>query len=149
MKLIKISTDLELTVHEFPSGNYAEQNEFLCGLIGNNCCIYEHVCPVRLYRKWNITARPDMPGQCVCMLVDEEGRCKPNVKNAVGCYLYGTDNHSQPIMGNILFVGEGRGRSGIDFCGIEDSVFEMLEWKLDSLIYAMKKEAKESGTYGN
>lgn len=144
MKLIKISTDLELTVHEFPSGNYAEQNEFLRGLIGNDCCIYEHVRPVRLYREWNMTEHPtNIPGQCVSMLVDEEGWSKPNVKNTVGCYLYGTDKHGQPIMGNILFVGEERGRSGIDFCGIEDSVFELLEYKLNNLIYAMKK-TKES-----
>ena len=32
MKLIKISTDLEMTVHEFPDGSYEQQNEFLCGL---------------------------------------------------------------------------------------------------------------------
>ena len=149
MKLIKISTDLELSVHEFPEGTHEEQNQFLQELIGNNCCIYEHVRPVRLYREWNITARPDIPGQCVSMLVDEEGRYKPNAENPVGSYLYGADEHGQPIMGNILFVGEERGRNGIDFCGIEDNTFEMLEWKLDSLIYAMKKEAKESGTYGN
>lgn len=36
MKLIKISTDLELTVHEFPSGGYAKENRFLWELIGNH-----------------------------------------------------------------------------------------------------------------
>lgn len=29
MKLIKISTDMELTVHDFPDGDYAQQNEIL------------------------------------------------------------------------------------------------------------------------
>ena len=36
MNLIKISTDLELTVHEFPSGGYAKENRFLRELIGND-----------------------------------------------------------------------------------------------------------------
>ena len=48
MKLIKISTDLELSVYEFPDGTYEEQNQFLQELIGNNCHIYEHVMPDRL-----------------------------------------------------------------------------------------------------
>lgn len=29
MKLIKITTDNEISVHEFPEGNYSEQNEAL------------------------------------------------------------------------------------------------------------------------
>ena len=93
MKLIKISTDLELTVHEFPSGNHAEQNEFLRSLIGS--------------------------------------------------YLYETDKHGCPILGNVLFVGEEWGRDGIDFCGIEDSAFRLLELQLNNMISAMKatKEA--------
>ena len=33
MKLIKISTDLELTVHDFPTGTHSEQNDYLRGLI--------------------------------------------------------------------------------------------------------------------
>lgn len=39
MKLIKISTDLELTVHDFPTGTHSEQNDYLRGLIGNDCGI--------------------------------------------------------------------------------------------------------------
>ena len=49
MKLIKISTDLELTVHDFPTGTHSEQNDYLRGLIGNDCELYEHVMPERLY----------------------------------------------------------------------------------------------------
>lgn len=33
MKLIKITTDNEISVHEFPEGNYSEQNEALADLI--------------------------------------------------------------------------------------------------------------------
>ena len=144
MKLIKISTDLELSVHEFPDGTHEEQNQFLRGLIGNDCRIYEHVMPDRLYTELHMFDRPSkIPGQCVSMLIDEEGRLKENVPNLIGSYLYRTEQHGCPIMGNILFVGEEWDGDGIDFCGIEDSVFELLELELNNLIFTMKatKEA--------
>lgn len=144
MKLIKISTDLELSVHEFPDGTHEEQNQFLRELIGNDCRIYEHVMPDRLYTELHMFDRPSkIPGQCVSMLIDEEGRLKENVPNLIGSYLYRTEQHGCPIIGNILFVGEEWGGDGIDFCGIEDSVFELLELELNNLIFTMKatKEA--------
>lgn len=144
MKLIKISTDLEMTVHEFPAGAYEQQNKFLRELIGNNCDIYERVMPRRLYTDLHMKNRPTkVPGQCVSMLIDEEGLLKENESNLIGSYLYESDRHGHPIMGNVLFVGEELGGDGIDFCGIEDSVFEKLELQLNNMIYTMKatKEA--------
>lgn len=144
MKLIKISTDLEMTVHEFPDGSYEQQNKFLRELIGNNCDIYEHVMPRRLYTDLHMKDRPTkIPGQCVSMLIDEESRLKENVPNLIGSYLYETDKHGCPILGNVLFVGEEWSCDGIDFCGIEDSVFKLLELQLNNMILAMKatKEA--------
>lgn len=144
MKIIRISTDNELSVHEFPDGTHEEQNQFLRELIGNDCCIYEHVMPDRLYTELHMFDRPSkIPGQCVSMLTDEEGRLKENVPNLIGSYLYRTEQHGCPIMGNILFVGEKWCRDGIDFCGIEDSVFELLELELRNLILTMK-EIKEA-----
>lgn len=144
MKLIKISTDLEMTVHEFPGGTYEQQNEFLRELIGNHCHIYEHVMPKRLYSELHMGDRPTkVPGQCVSMLIDEEGLLKENEPNLIGSYLYETDRHGHPIVGNVLFVGEQWGSDGIDFCGIEDSVFRLLEPQLNNMVSAMKatKEA--------
>lgn len=51
MKLIKITTDNEISVHEFPEGNYSEQNEALADLIGPKCRLCEHVMPNRLYKE--------------------------------------------------------------------------------------------------
>ena len=139
MKLIKISTDLELTVHEFPSGGYAEQHQILRNLIGEDCRIYEHIMPNRLYSELRMKNCPTrVPGQCVSMLIDEEGLLKENEPNVIGSYLYETDIHGHPIMGNILIVGEKWGSDGIDFCGIEDSAFEELEGQLNDLISAIK-----------
>lgn len=143
MKLIKISTDLKLTVHKFPSGSHAEQNEFLRNLIGNHCRIYEHIMPNRLYSDLHIKSSPTkVAGQCVSMLIDEEGLLKENEPNLIGSYLYETDKHGDPIMGNVLFVGEEWGGDGIDFCGIEDSVLEKLEQQLSNMISAMKAEQR-------
>lgn len=144
MKLIRISTDLELSVHEFPEGTHSEQNDYLRELIGNKCNLYEHVMPERLYTDLKMNNRPTkVPGQCVSMLIDEEGLLKPNIPNLIGSYLYKTDEHNIPIMGNILFVGEEWGGDGIDFCGIEEETFKLLELELNNMVYAMKatKEA--------
>lgn len=145
MKIIRISTDLELSVHEFPKGSHASQNEFLRGLIGNGCKLCQHVMPKRLYTELHQSNRPTkVQGQCVSMLVDEEGLLKDKVvPNLIGSYLYETDRHGCPIVGNILFVGEVWSRDGIDFCGIEESVFKTLELQLNNMVYAMKatKEA--------
>lgn len=139
MNLIKISTNLELSVHEFPGGSHEEQNQFLQELIGNNCRIYEHVMPDRLYTELHMFDHPSkIPGQCVSMLIDEESRIKENKQNLIGSYLYRTEQHGCPIMGNILFVGEKWSGDGIDFCGIDDRVFELLELELKNLIYTMK-----------
>lgn len=146
MKIIKISTDLELTVHEFPDGTYTQQNQFLCGLIGNNCDTFECVKPVRLYTELHIHDDPTQtPGQCVSMLVDEEGRLKENEPNLIGSYLYESDRHKYHIMGNVLFVGEEMTDEGIDFCGIEESVFKVLKQQLNNMILEGKaaKEALE------
>lgn len=144
MNIIKISTDLELTIHEFPVGSYQKQNQFLRGLIGNHCELYERVRPRRLYTelkmKNHVTNRA---GQCISMLVDEEGGLKENEVNLIGSYLYETDIHKQPIMGTILFVGEQWGGGEIDLCGIDTTTLNYLEQQLNQMIYSMNM-AKEA-----
>lgn len=82
MKIIRVSTELEITEHDFPTGTTAEQNRVLRELIGNDCRIYEHVMPERLYTMLKMSNRvSEVPGKCVSMLVDEEGLLKPNESN--------------------------------------------------------------------
>lgn len=77
MKIIKVSTELEMSVHEFPSGTIREHNKALCELIGNGCDLVEHVMPKRLYTELKMPSSPvKEPGKCVSMLIDEEGRLK-------------------------------------------------------------------------
>lgn len=143
MKLIKVSTDLEVTTHEFPTGEHEEQNRRLRELIGNGCDTLEHVMPKRLYERFGMENTPTRtPGRCVSMLVDEEFLLKENVPNLAGCYLYGTDEHGHPIMGNVLFVGEEWGEGGIDFCGIEESTLQTLEAQLRRLTRALSEKRR-------
>lgn len=139
MKIIKISTELELSVYDFPIGTHSEQNDYIKKLIGNDCKIYERVRPGRLYSELKMPLEvSNIPGKSVSMLVDEEGLLKPNIANIIGSYLYETDKHNFPIMGNVIFVGEKFNRDGIDFCGIEEATFKDLKKELISLIQAVK-----------
>lgn len=139
MKIIKVSTELEMSVHEFPEGTMREQNKVLYGLIGNGCDLVEHVMPKRLYTELKMPSSPvKEPGKCVSMLIDEEGRLKPNKANLIGSYLYEVDKHGCPIVGNILFIGEKMGDDGVEFCGISEENFSLLETELKNMITAMK-----------
>ena len=124
MKIIRISTDNEISVHDFPEGSYSEQNQVLRELIGPRCELYEHVMPKRLYRELGASGKTGKKkGSCVSMLVDEEALYHDLDDNLVGSYLYESDKHGWAVAGNILFVGETLDRDGIVFCGIAEDQF--------------------------
>ena len=50
-KLIRVSTDLQVTIHDYPEGSYQAQNKVLRKLIGDDCELHEVVKPRRLYSK--------------------------------------------------------------------------------------------------
>ena len=73
MKIIKITVDNEISIHEFPQGSYQEQNEVIRDLIGPECDMYEHVMPKRLYTELGVSNEvTNEPGMCASMLIDEE-----------------------------------------------------------------------------
>lgn len=135
MQIIRISTDNKISVHDFPEGSYAKQNRALREMIGLRCELYEHVMPKRLYTELGASNKISRKeGSCVSMLVDEEGHYHDLDENLVGCYLYETDRHGWPIVGNILIVGEVQNDDGIDFCGIAKDQFASLLSKLKNLV---------------
>ena len=134
MKIIRITTENEISVHEFPEGSYAMQNHTLRELIGPRCEIYEHVMPNRLQKELGgLNKVGKEKGSCVSMLIDEDGLYHDLDDNVVGSYLYETDKHGHVIVGNILIVGEVWTGDGIDFCGISDIQFNLLYLKLEEL----------------
>lgn len=140
MKIIRITTDNDIGILDFPEGSHSEQNKVLRGLIGPTCELYEHVMPRRLYTFLKCSNRPTKePGSCVNMLIDEEGLLKNLPPNLIGSWLYEADVHGHPIVGNILIAGEVWTKNGIDICGISDRQFETLYPRLENLV----KKARE------
>jgi hypothetical protein len=146
-KIIMISTELELTVHDYPVEEGYEGLKTLYELIGNGCNSFEHVMPRRLYTELKIPSHATkVPGQCVSMLVDEEGAIKDGMKpNLIGSWLYETDKHNNPIMGNIIFVGERMTDDGVDFCGIDESTFTFLQKAFHDIISQVNDKLKKQG----
>lgn len=127
MSIIRISVDNEISVHDFPEGSYREQNEILAKVIGKGCEMLEHVMPKRLYSELGGSKEiSKVKGGCVSMLVDEEGYKHDSPVNVIGSYLYETDKHGYPILGNILIIGEVMGKDGIEFCGVSEEQFNLL-----------------------
>ena len=54
------------------------------------------------------------------MLVNEEGRLHHQAMNLCGCYLYATDMHGEPIVGDIVITKDGMTEDGLDFVGMEE-----------------------------
>lgn len=134
MKIIKVTTDNIITIHDYPKGSMCEQDRAINNLIGNHCSLYECVHPVRLYREFGMSMMGAFAPACtgICMLVDEEGLSKEETApNPIGSYLYETDRHGAPIMGNILLVGERWENEGISLCGIPEGVFETLYQRVE------------------
>lgn len=131
MKIIKITDDSKISMHEFPTGTISEQNEALIELIGSECQIYERVKPRRLYSHFGCSVEP---GNCISILVDEEGHYHNLKINTVGSFLYETDKHGYPILGTILVVKEHWNEGDIVFSGIPDGEFEELYKKFEEVI---------------
>lgn len=139
MKIIKVSTDNIVSIHDYPAGSFREKNTVLAELIGNGCEMIESVKPKRLYEKLKFQYRPtENEGESVAMIVDEEGLLKDEiVVNPIGSYLYEIDKHGCPIVGNILFVGEQISSDGILLCGLSDTNFTKLKYWLDKMVSSL------------
>ncbi len=148
MKILKVSTDMEISAHEFPEGDYYDQNRALRALIGDDCELYQMVYPHRLYTQLHHSNKASrIPGESVFMLVDEEFLLKDNpVLNIVGSYLYGTDEHGSPIAGNVLFVGEVDKDGEVSFCGLSESTFSRLKGQLEYIAADYKKQMRTAGS---
>lgn len=139
MCIVRVSPELEVSVHNFPAGDYISRSRLLRELIGSDCTSYGYMRPERLYTDLRMKGQPTkVPGQCISMLADEDGSLKELPCNIIGSYLYESDKHSWPVTGNILFVGEEWTGDGFDYCGIDDFTLGQLVIRLKSMIYAMK-----------
>ena len=103
MKAITVTTDNIISIVEVKSNGsplYKQMNEAVGGY-------YENVYPRRLKEGF-------------VMVVNEEGLLKELPLNIVGSYLYESDKHGQPIVGNVIILKLGHFQGEPDVVGLTD-----------------------------
>lgn len=126
MKGIVVTTDLEIRIEEFSDPLYKTVGSAVGGYI-------EHVKPARLRHPY-------------CMIVNEEGRLLDLPLNYVGSYFYGTDQHGEPIVGNIVIMKDGYRGGEPDIVGLNDSEVEQVKYTISTLISMMNLQPKGDNT---
>lgn len=78
----------------------------------------------------------------VSMLVDEEFsyHCDDDKINKIASWLYESDRHGYPILGNVLIVGEKYEGLAISFCAMSDEQFAIVYPKLKELEMLLANE---------
>ena len=126
MKGIVVTTDLEIRIEEFSDPLYKTVGSAVGGYI-------EHVKPARLRHPY-------------CMIVNEEGRLLDLPLNYVGSYFYGTDQHGEPIVGNIVVMKDGFRDGEPDIVGLDDSEVEQVKHTISTLMSMMNLQPKGDNT---
>lgn len=126
MKGVVVTTNHEVRVEDFSDPLYKTVGSAVGGYI-------EHVHPMRL-------ARP------FCMIVNEEGRLLDLPLNYVGSYFYGTDQHGEPIVGNIVIMKDGYRGGEPDIVGLNDVEAEQIKDVIIDLIEPLHQQPKGEST---
>lgn len=106
MKGLVISTENEMSAKEFYDPAYKSIGEAVGGYI-------EVVHPRRLNDPY-------------CMVVNEEGLLIGLPINAYGSYLYCSEQHGSPIVGNVVILKEGFVEGERDFVGLTDAEIQAI-----------------------
>ena len=126
MKGIVVTTDLEIRIEEFSDPLYKTVGSAVGGYI-------EHVKPARLRHPY-------------CMIVNEEGRLLDLPLNYVGSYFYGTDQHGEPIVGNIVIMKDGYRGGEPDIVGLNDVEAEQIKDVIIDQIEPLHQQPKGEST---
>ena len=126
MKGIVVTTDLEIRIEEFSDPLYKTVGSAVGGYI-------EHVKPARLRHPY-------------CMIVNEEGRLLDLPLNYVGSYFYGTDQHGEPIVGNIVIMKDGYRGGEPDIVGLTEIEAEQIKDVIIDLIEPLHQQPKGEST---
>lgn len=126
MKGIVVTTDLEIRIEEFSDPLYKTVGSAVGGYI-------EHIKPARLRHPY-------------CMIVNEEGRLLDLPLNYVGSYFYGTDQHGEPIVGNIVIMKDGYRGGEPDIVGLNDVEAEQIKDVIIDLIEPLHQQPKGEST---
>lgn len=108
-----ITAENEMFTVEYDSPHY----DVIRKAVGGRC---EHVNPVGLERPY-------------CMMVNEEGLLLDLPFNLIGSVLYGTPQHGQPIVGNVIFLKEGYRNGELDVVGMTAEEAQSLSDKFSAM----------------
>lgn len=126
MKGVVVTTDFDVRVEDFADPLYKTVGVAVDGYI-------EHVHPMRLKEPF-------------CMIVNEEGRLRGLSRNLVGSFLYGTDLHGEPIVGNIVIMKDGYRNGEPDIVGLTDEELERVQSSMSILVSKMNLQSKGETT---
>ena len=80
--------------------------------------------------------RPRRLKQPLCMIVDEEGLLKKLPVNLMGSYLYETDKHGHPVVGDIIIMKEQMTIDGIELIGLSaQDISDFMQEHKDALYH--------------
>lgn len=126
MKGVVVTTNHEVRVEDFSDPLYKTVGSAVGGYI-------EHVKPARLRHPY-------------CMIVNEEGRLLDLPLNHIGSFFYGTDQHGEPIVGNIVVMKDGYRNGEPDIVGLDDSEVERVKYTISTLMSMMNLQPKGDNT---
>lgn len=126
MKGIVVTTDLNVRIEEFGDPLYKTVGTAVGGYI-------EHVKPARLRHPY-------------CMIVNEEGRLLDLPLNPIGSFFYGTDQHGEPIVGNIVIMKDGYRDGERDIVGLNDVEAEEIKNIILGLMKTLPMQPKGETT---
>lgn len=126
MKGIVVTTDLNVRIEEFGDPLYKTVGTAVGGYI-------EHVKPARLRHPY-------------CMIVNEEGRLLDLPLNPIGSFFYGTDQHGEPIAGNIVVMKDGYRDGERDIVGLNDVEAERIKDIITDVIETLPMQPKGETT---
>ena len=119
MLLLKYDTDGNESIVDVKKPLYKSLEEMLGSYP-------EHVRPRGLRRPY-------------CMMVDDEGLLKGLPENPIGSYLYETDVHGHPIVGDIYIAKERPNMtSSYDIVGLTDSDIAIIQQNVCPIISRLK-----------
>lgn len=68
------------------------------------------------------------------MIVNGEGRLDGLPQNFVGSYLYGMDEHGEPIAGDVVILKEKQTREGSEWCSLHEKDIIELTAQMNSIL---------------
>lgn len=119
MKTVKVTPDSEIEAIEIKDATYSLRN------LIKGCP--EHIRPRRLKPPY-------------CFFIDDNGLMKGLEVNPAGSYLYETDIHGHPVVGNIFFMKEIKHCNSYSIVGLSDDEVKEIMQIISNALKELKRQ---------